>query len=66
MKPQNLHLNGIPVSIDGLIKAAENVGKIGEPVINLSGKALSLLMGGLTSFIIFILVAVILHLPLHL
>jgi len=32
------------VSIDGLIKAAENVGKVGEPVINLSQKVLSLLM----------------------
>lgn len=34
------------VSIDGLIKAAENVEKLGEPVINLSRKVLSLLMGG--------------------
>jgi hypothetical protein len=31
------------VSIDGLIKAAENVEKVGEPVINLSRKLLSLL-----------------------
>lgn len=35
------------VSIEGLIKAAENVGKVGEPVINLSRKVLSLLMGGI-------------------
>ena len=35
------------VSIDGLVKAAENVGRVGEPVINLSGKVLSLLMKGL-------------------
>lgn len=35
------------VSIDGLIKAAENVEKVGEPVINLSRKVLSLLTGGL-------------------
>ena len=35
------------VSIDGFIKAAENAGKIGEPVINLSRKVLSLLSGGL-------------------
>jgi TIR domain-containing protein len=34
------------ISIDGLIKAAENVEKVGEPVINLSRKVLSLLMGG--------------------
>jgi small GTP-binding protein len=34
------------VSIDGLIKAAENVEKVGEPVINLSRKVLSLLTGG--------------------
>jgi small GTP-binding protein len=34
------------VSIDGLIKAAENVEKVGEPVINLSQKVLSLLTGG--------------------
>jgi internalin A len=33
------------VSIDGLIKAAENVEKVGEPVINLSRKVLSLLTG---------------------
>lgn len=33
------------VSIDGLIKAAENVEKIGVPVINLSRKILSLLSG---------------------
>jgi hypothetical protein len=33
------------VSIDGLVKAAENVGKVGEPVINLSRKVLSLLVG---------------------
>jgi internalin A len=31
------------VSIEGLIKAAENVEKVGEPVINLSRKVLSLL-----------------------
>ena len=35
------------VSIDGLIKAAEKVEKVGEPVINLSQKVLSLLTGGL-------------------
>jgi len=35
------------VSIDGLIKAAKNVEKVGEPVINLSRKVLSLLTGGL-------------------
>jgi hypothetical protein len=34
------------VSIDGLIQAAENVDKVGEPVINLSRKVLSLLTGG--------------------
>jgi len=33
------------VSIEGLIKAAENVEKVGVPVINLSRKALSLLTG---------------------
>lgn len=33
------------VSIDGLIKAAENLGKVGEPVINLSQKVLSILTG---------------------
>jgi internalin A len=35
------------VSIEGLIKAAENVEKVGEPVINLSRKVLSLLTGGI-------------------
>ena len=35
------------VSIEGLIKAAENVEKAGEPVINLSRKVLSLLTGGI-------------------
>jgi internalin A len=35
------------VSIDGLIKAAENMGKVGEPVIRLSQKVLSLLTGGI-------------------
>lgn len=35
------------VSIDGLIKAAENVEKVGEPVINLSRKVMSLLTGGI-------------------
>jgi GTPase SAR1 family protein len=35
------------VSIEGLIKAAENVEKVGEPVINLSRKVLSLLTGGM-------------------
>jgi hypothetical protein len=35
------------VSIDGLIKAAENLDKLGEPVINLSKKVLSLLAGGI-------------------
>jgi hypothetical protein len=34
------------VSIDGLVKAAENVEKVGEPVIKLSRKVLSLLTGG--------------------
>lgn len=34
------------VSIEGLIKAAENVEKVGVPVINLSKKVLSLLTGG--------------------
>ncbi|MFZ5911655.1 MAG: COR domain-containing protein [Chloroflexota bacterium] len=34
------------VSIEGLIKAAENVEKVGVPVINLSRKVLSLLAGG--------------------
>ena len=34
------------VSIEGLIKAAENLDKLGEPVINLSQKVLSLLTGG--------------------
>jgi len=34
------------VSIEGLIKAAENMDKLGEPVISLSRKVLSLLMGG--------------------
>ena len=34
------------VSIEGLIKAAENVDKLGEPGINLSRKVLSLLTGG--------------------
>jgi hypothetical protein len=34
------------VSIDGLIKAAENLDKLGEPVIGLSRKVLSLLSGG--------------------
>lgn len=34
------------VSIDCLIKAAENLDKLGEPVINLSRKILSLLTGG--------------------
>ena len=34
------------VSIEGLIKAAENLDKLGEPVINLSRKILSLLTGG--------------------
>ena len=35
------------VSIEGLIKAAENVEKVGKPVINLSRKVLSLLTGGI-------------------
>jgi hypothetical protein len=34
------------VSIDGLIKATENLDKLGEPVISLSKKMLSLLTGG--------------------
>ena len=33
------------VSVDGLVKAAENLDKLGEPVINLSRKVLSLLTG---------------------
>ncbi len=37
------------VSVDGLIKAAENVEKVGEPVINLARKVLSLLTGGVTN-----------------
>lgn len=35
------------VSVEGLIKAAENLDKLGEPVINLSQRVLSLLTGGL-------------------
>jgi len=35
------------VSVDGLVKAAENIGKVGEPVIDLSRKVLSLLTGGM-------------------
>ena len=34
------------VSIEGLIKAAENLDQLGEPVINLSKRVLSLLTGG--------------------
>jgi len=34
------------VSIEGLIKAAENLDRLGEPVIDLSKKVLSLLNGG--------------------
>lgn len=34
------------VSIEGLTKAAENLDNLGDPVINLSRKVLSLLMGG--------------------
>ena len=34
------------MSVDGLVKAAENIGKVGEPVIDLSRKVLSLLTGG--------------------
>jgi len=34
------------VSIEGLIKAAENLDKLGTPVISLSRKVLSLLTGG--------------------
>ena len=34
------------VSIEGLIAAAENLDKLGEPVVNLSKKVLSLLTGG--------------------
>lgn len=33
-------------SNDGFIRAAENVEKVGAPVMNLSQKILSLLMGG--------------------
>ncbi|MBT3313335.1 MAG: TIR domain-containing protein [Anaerolineae bacterium] len=35
------------VSIEGLIQAAENLDKLGEPVVDLSKKVLSLLTGGL-------------------
>jgi len=35
------------VSIEGLIKAAENLDKLGEPVINLSRKVLTLLTNGI-------------------
>jgi hypothetical protein len=35
------------VSVDGLVKAAENIGKVGEPVIDLSRKVLSLLTDGI-------------------
>lgn len=38
------------VSIEGLIRAAENVEKVGEPVINLSRKVLSLLTGGVINY----------------
>jgi hypothetical protein len=38
------------VSIEGLIKAAENLDKLGEPVISLSRKALSLLTGGVVKW----------------
>ena len=38
------------VSIEGLIKAAENLDKLGEPVLHLSKKVLSLLTGGLRTF----------------
>ena len=34
------------VSIEGLIKAAENLDKLGEPVINLSRKVLTILTRG--------------------
>ncbi len=34
------------ISIEGLIKAAENLDKLGKPVISLSRKVLSLLTGG--------------------
>lgn len=34
------------VSIDGLVKAAENLDALGEPVINLSKKVMSILTGG--------------------
>jgi CheY-like chemotaxis protein len=37
------------VSIEGLIKAADNVEKVGEPVINLSQKVFSILTGGIGS-----------------
>ena len=35
------------VSIDGLIAAAQNLGKVGEVVIDLSGKVRKILTGGL-------------------
>lgn len=35
------------VSIDGLIAAAQNLGKVGEAVIDLSGKVRKILTGGL-------------------
>jgi hypothetical protein len=34
------------VSVDGLVQAAENIGKVGVPVVDLSRKVLSLLTGG--------------------
>jgi hypothetical protein len=34
------------VSIDGLTKAATNLGKVGEPVVKLAGQVLKLLMAG--------------------
>jgi len=33
------------VSVDGLVKAAENLGKVGEPVVTLAGRVLGLLLG---------------------
>ena len=35
------------VSIDGLIKAAQNLGKVGDEVIDLAGKVRKILTGGL-------------------
>jgi hypothetical protein len=36
------------VSVDGLVKAAENLGKVGEPVVKLVAKVMTLLASGMT------------------